>query len=68
MKALLKRQLKNIPSDQQDKIIAALEKDPHFFQDLAKQIQDKVKEGRDQQAAASEVLLANQHKLSEIFK
>ncbi len=65
---MLRRQMKNIPADQQEKIISAFEKDPTFFQDLAKQIQDKVKGGKDQQTAAMEVMAANQQKLAEILK
>lgn len=65
---MLKRQMKNIPSEQQEKIITAFEKDPAFFQDIAKQIQNKVKEGKDQQTAAMEVMMANQQKLADLMK
>lgn len=68
MKALLKKQMKNIPTEQQDKIIAAFEKDPVFFQNLAKQIQDKVKTGKDQHTAAVEVMMENQQKMTDLFK
>lgn len=68
MKAMLRKQMKNIPASEQDKIIAAFEKDPNFFTELAKQIQDKVKSGKDQQTAAMEVMAANQQKLADILK
>jgi hypothetical protein len=68
MKAMLRRQMKNIPAEQQEKIIVAFEKDPVFFQDIAKQIQNKVKEGKDQQTAAMEVMMANKEKLADLMK
>ncbi|HMP67631.1 MAG TPA: hypothetical protein PKA60_02690 [Candidatus Paceibacterota bacterium] len=68
MKAMLRKQMKNIPAEQQDKIISAFEKDPEFFKKIADQIQAKVKAGRDQQAAAMEVMRENQSKLSELMK
>ena len=68
MKAMIKRQMKNVPAEQQEKIIAAFEKDPNFFQEIAKQIQQKVKEGKDQQTASMVVMMANQQRLAELLK
>lgn len=67
-KAMLKKQLKNLPEDQREKIMKAFEKDPKFFQDMAKQIQAKVKAGKDQQTAAMEVMMVNQRKFAELLK
>jgi spore coat protein CotF len=69
LKSILKKQLQQLPADQQEKIMAAFEKDPDFFQELAKQIQKKVKEeGKDQQTASMEVMLMNKDKLAELMK
>ena len=68
LKAMLKKQMKNVPAEQQEKLFVAIEKDPDFFQELAKQIQDKVKSGKDQRSAAMEVMTANQAKLAELLK
>lgn len=68
MKAMLRRQMKDLPKDQQDKIITAFEKDPEFFKKIAEEIQAKIKSGKDQQTAAMEVMMANQHKLSQLMK
>lgn len=65
---MMKSQLKNLPKDQQEKIMAAFEKDPKFFQDMAKQIQQKVKNGANQQNAAMQVMMENQKKLQELMK
>jgi len=68
MKQMMKKQLKNVPEDQQEKLMAAIEKDPEFFKVLAEQIQEKMKEGKDQQSAAMEVMMANQAKLAELLQ
>ena len=68
LKAMLKKQLKNMPSDQQEKILTAFEKDPQLFQNIAKEIQEKVKAGKDQQSAAMEVMMSHKQELSELMK
>lgn len=68
LKKMMKSQLKNLPKDQQEKIMTAFEKDPKLFQDMAKQIQKKVKNGADQQNAAMQVMMENQKKLQELMK
>lgn len=67
-KSILKKQLKNLPPEQQEKILTAFEKDPKFFQDMAKQIKAKVKAGKDQQTAAMEVMMVNQRRFAELLK
>jgi hypothetical protein len=68
MKAMLKKQLKNVPEDQRDKIMSAFEKDPQFFKDIASEIQAEIKKGADQQSATMKVMMANQQKLQELMK
>lgn len=67
-KKMMKKQMAGIPEDQQEKLFAAIEKDPKFFQNLAKEIQGKIKEGKGQQEAAMEVMMANSEKLTELLK
>ena len=68
MKAMLRRQMKNLPVDQQEKIITAFEKDPDFFKKIADEIKNKVKNGKSQQAASMEVMRENQSRLSELMR
>ncbi len=67
MKQMLKSQMKNLPQDQQDMIFKAIEKDPEFFNDIAKKIEQKVKEGKSQTAASMEVMRENQDKLRKLM-
>ncbi|MCX6717710.1 MAG: hypothetical protein NTU76_03485 [Candidatus Taylorbacteria bacterium] len=68
MKQMIKSQMKGIPQEQQDKIISAIEKNPHFFEDIASKIQQKIKEGKDQTSASMEVMRENQEELRKIMQ
>lgn len=65
---MMKSQMKGIPQEQQDKIISAIEKNPHFFEDIAKKIQQKMNEGKDQTSAAMEVMRENQDELRKMIQ
>ncbi|MGB8816160.1 MAG: hypothetical protein WCC74_02965 [Minisyncoccia bacterium] len=67
LKTALKSQLKGLPQDQQDKIIKAMEENPEFFENLAKKIEQKQKEGKDKTSAAMEVMRENQNELRKIM-
>ena len=60
--------MKGVPQEQQDKIISAIEKNPNFFEDIAKKIQQKMKEGKDQTSASMEVMRENQDELRKLMQ
>lgn len=66
MKQLIKSKMKDVPADQQEMIMAMLEKNPELFTKIAGEIQAKVKSGKDQMAAAMEVMQAHQAELQAI--
>lgn len=68
MKKMMASQLKGVPEAQQEKILDMIEKNPDFFQKIAKEVQDMVKQGRDQQAATMEVMRKYQGELQGIMK
>jgi ribosomal protein L14E/L6E/L27E len=68
MKQMVKSQMKGVPQEQQDKIISAMEKNPQFFEDIAKKIEQKQKEGKDQMSAAMEVMRENQDELRKLMQ
>jgi hypothetical protein len=68
MKKMLQRQMKDIPKEQQDVIMRAVEKNPDFFEKIAKEIEQKTKqEGKDQNSAAFEVMRKHQGELQKIM-
>ena len=69
MKKMMKRQLKDMPEDQQEKLMAMVEKNPDLFTNIAKEIQEKVKKDKmDQMSASMVVMQKYQKELQEAMK
>ena len=68
MKKMLKSQLKGVPEAQQDMIISAVEKNPKLFEDIAKEVQELTKQGKDQMSATMEVMRKHQSELQGLMK
>ena len=68
LKKMLKSQLKGMPEAQQDMIISAIEKNPKLFEDIAKEAQEKIKGGMDQQKATMQVMMSHQKELQDLMK
>jgi hypothetical protein len=68
LKKMLKSQLKGMPEAQQDMIISAVEKNPKLFEDIAKEAQEKIKGGMDQQTATMQVMMSHQKELQDLMK
>jgi len=66
MKALLKKQMKDIPPDQQEFFLNLLEKNPDFFMQIAREAQEKIKGGMAQQDAMMAVMKAHEAELKTI--
>jgi hypothetical protein len=67
MKQMLKRQMKGIPEAEQERIMTAIENNPDFFAGIAKEIEEKEKQGKDKMAATMEVMRTHQEKLRQIL-
>lgn len=68
LKKMLKNQLKGVPETEQNKIIEAVERNPKLFSDIAAEVQEKMKGGKDQQTATMEVMMNHQKELQELMK
>jgi hypothetical protein len=68
MRKMLESQLKGVPTEQREAFLRAFEKNPKLFEDMAKEIQTKMKEGKDKMAAANEVMMKYQKELTEALK
>ena len=51
----------------QDRLVSAIEKDPTFFEGIAKEIEAEVKRGKPQAAAAMGVMRKHQQKFRELL-
>lgn len=67
MKKMLKAKMKGVPEAEQDKMIELIEKNPELFQKIGMEVQQKMKEGKDQMAASMEVMQKYQEELKKIM-
>jgi hypothetical protein len=68
MRKMLKSKMKDVPEEQQEMLLSAIEKNPEFFQKVGLEIQAKMKEGKDQMAATMEVMQSHQSELQDLMK
>lgn len=67
MNKMLKSQLKNVPQEEQEKILNAIENNPEFFEKIAKEIQEKIKSGKGQNEAVMEVMMKYQTEMIKLM-
>ncbi len=63
----MQSKLKDMPVEQRDMIIAAVEKNPELFMQIAQETETKVKSGMNQMAAAQQVFAAHQEELKRVL-
>jgi hypothetical protein len=68
MKQAMKSQLKNVPKDQQEKIMSLIDKNPEFFTQMAEKIKKKIDGGKPQMAAMMEVMQENREELQRLMR
>lgn len=56
LRKMMKSQLKDVPEEEQEKLIQVVSKNPELFQKIAVEVQEKMKGGKDQMTAMLEVL------------
>jgi Na+-translocating ferredoxin:NAD+ oxidoreductase RnfG subunit len=66
-KQLLKKQLKGVPEDQQEKIMTLIQKDPEFFKVIGEKIQEEIKNGKGQMEATMSVMKEHREKLGTLL-
>ena len=68
MRKLVEKQMKDLPKDQQEKIMTLMEEHPELFQKIATEIQAKIKQGKNQMQASMEVMKAHQDELRKAMQ
>lgn len=65
---LLKKMLQRhgVSGEQANALMAMVNKNPELFKQIAAEIQEKVKQGKGQQEAAMEVMMAHQEELKKL--
>lgn len=68
LKKMLKKQLDGVPEEEQEKMFSMIEKNPELFQKMSIEIQEKIKEGKDQMTATIEVTQKYQSELKQAME
>lgn len=66
MRKMLEKQLKNVPKDQQEKLIAMVTQNPELFQKIATEVKAKTDSGMDQMKATMEVMKNHESELRQL--
>lgn len=68
LKKVLQSQMKDVPEDQKEMIMAMVEKDPTLFEKIAKEMQEELKKnGNNQMGAAMKVLPKYQQQILSVM-
>jgi hypothetical protein len=67
LKTMLKKQLKGVPEEEQNRIFAMIEKNPDFFMKIATEAQEKIKGGMSQQDAMMMVMKNHEAELKDVM-
>ncbi len=67
LKTMLKKQLKGVPEEEQNRIFAMIEKNPDFFMKIATEAQEKIKGGMSQQDAMMAVMRNHETELKDVM-
>lgn len=67
LKKMLESKMKDIPAEQRDKILAIAEKNPELLMSMAKEAEEKVKQGKSQTDAMMEVAKAHEDELKKLL-
>lgn len=68
LKKMLQSKLKDVPPEQQEKILKAFDKNPDFFVKIAEEIKAKTNGGADQMTVAMEVLKSHQGEIAKLIQ
>lgn len=67
MRKLIQSKMKDVPKEEQEKLIGMIEKNPEFFQKIGQEIQAKMNGGKDQMTATMEVMQAHQEEVKKMM-
>ena len=68
LKKMLQSKLKDVPSEQQEKILKAFEKNPDLFMRIAEEIKTRTGSGGDQMTVAMNVLKNHQEEIAKLIQ
>lgn len=68
VKSLLKKQLKGLPPDVQEKVMSLIEKNPELFMEIGSEVKKRIDAGMSQEQAVKEVMANRGEEMKAIMK
>ena len=68
VRKLIESKMKDVPADQREMIISLVEKNPQFFEVIAKETQEEMARGTDQMTATMKVMEKHKAELQALMK
>lgn len=66
-KQMIKRKLKDVPESEQEKIMKIMEKKPELMEQIAREVQGRISQGKDQMTATMEVMQKHKDELQKLL-
>ena len=67
VRKMIESKMKDVPAEQREMLMSALESNPDFFMKIAEEIEMETKKGRDQMTVAMEVMNKHKDQLQKIL-
>jgi hypothetical protein len=67
-KKLIEKKVQGLSEEQKAGLLAMLQNNPEFFNQITSEIKEETDKGADQQEAATRIVQKNQSRIMEIFK
>ncbi len=67
LKKMVSARMQGVPKDEQEKMLALIQKDPALFERIAREVEEKMKSGKDQMTATMEVVRAHEEELKKLM-
>lgn len=68
LKQALKHKMKDVPEEQRDALMGAMEKNPEFFKKIGDEVKQLTKSGQSEMAASMIVMRKYQSELQKLLK
>ena len=67
LEKMMKKQLANLPEGQKEAVMAMIEENPEFFEEIAQEIEELKKQGKNEMAASMEVMRKKQTEIQQVM-
>lgn len=68
MKKMIESKMKDVPKEEQERILNLIQKNPELFKKIAEEIQVEMGKGKDQMEASMEVMMKYKDEVERVMK